>query len=118
MIPGERQELIGKQKDALQSVRREDIAMLVGAMKLFAWLNMAQGTANIILYGVLTSAGGVLPLTGIFSILICALVYMKIYYMMHTRNWIQISLTAVCGLYIPILMLVISSYYMAIALLN
>jgi|GEM_PF-6283338 len=118
MIPSERHEVIRKNGGIPTAMRHADIAMLVGAMKLFAWLNLVQGILNIIFYSLLPTPSGYLLLTGILSVVMCVLVYMKIYYMMHTKNWIQISVTAMCGLYLPIMMLVVSSINMATGLLK
>lgn len=117
--PGEARILArnGAHEDIPSRMRHADIAMLVGAMKLFAWLNLVQGLLNILFYALLPAAPHYLAMTGMLSVVMFGLVYLKIYYMMHTRNWVQISLTAVCGLYVPVIALLVSSIGLADALL-
>lgn len=90
--------------------------MLTGAMKLFGWLNLLQGILNVSYYSWMPMAPFELAMSGILAAATWLLVYMKLYFMMHTKSWLEVSLTAICGLYIPIIVLVFAHSQFVIAL--
>lgn len=90
------------------AARPMDIALLTGAMKLGGWLNFFHGTLNIAFYVILATAPFSLLLTGLLSVATWLLVYAKIHFMLHTRNWMDVCLTALCGLYVPLIVLVLT----------
>ena len=108
----QRQTLIRAHKEMPASAKCGDLVILTGAMKLFGVLNVCQGMLNIALYQWLSDTSSALLMTGGLSVAMGVLVYMKIRFMMHTKSWMEISLTAICGLYLPIFMLVVSAFQM------
>ncbi|NBO18569.1 MAG: hypothetical protein EBV03_04950 [Proteobacteria bacterium] len=91
-------ELDGEQKVSLVN---DDVQKLIFWMRKVGWANWYFGLINICFYTTGYDTDESVLTTGILSVCMYGLVRAKISYLHAAKNWVEISVTAVCGLYLP-----------------
>lgn len=85
-----------------------DIRRLIMMMSRIAYANMVFGIINVIAHLLVNTTSYDLLVTGLLSIFTYFLVRMKISFINGSKSWIEISVTSVCGLYLPIFVLAVT----------
>ena len=93
--------------DPLPSIGAE-LHGLIDAMRKVAWLNLYFGLINICFYVTGFNPNISVVVSGGVSVLMYLLVRMKISYITGSKNWVEVSVTVACGLYLPIFTLLLA----------
>jgi hypothetical protein len=86
----------------------EDVEKLIFWMQKVGWANWYFGLINICFFLTGYDPEASVLTSGVLSVCMYWLVRAKIRYLHGAKNWIEISVTSVCGLYLPSFTLLIT----------